>query len=50
MWVRSRHATLNKGNFAGAGSVSCAAAGRCLAGGFYSVNGANQQAFVVSET
>jgi hypothetical protein len=43
-------ATLNKGNFAGTNAVSCASAGRCLAGGFYSVNEANQQAFVASET
>ena len=43
-------ATLNKGNFAGAGSVSCASPGRCLAGGFYSVSASNQQAFVVNET
>jgi len=43
-------ATLNKGNFAGAGSVSCTSPGRCLAGGFYSVSASNQQAFVVNET
>jgi hypothetical protein len=38
------------GGDAGINSVSCAAAGRCSAGGFFLDHSANQQAFVVSQT
>ena len=40
-------AALNKGGAAGVGSVSCASAGNCAAGGSYLAG--NQQGFVVSE-
>jgi len=40
---------LNKGGFARALSVSCASAGNCAAGGFYTDASGNLQAFVVSE-
>jgi hypothetical protein len=47
-------AALNKGRFAQIFSVSCAAAGRCGAGGLYASGIANgrpvEQAFIVSET
>ena len=42
-------ATLNTGGLAGVGSISCAAAGDCAAGGHYEAR-YSQQAFVVSET
>jgi hypothetical protein len=42
-------ATLNGGNDAATNAVSCTAPGKCSAGGFYSVNGASERAFVVSE-
>ena len=41
--------TLNKGGDAGVNSVSCAAAGNCAAGGFYTDGSFHSQAFVVSE-
>ncbi len=43
-------AALNQGRDAGIGSVSCAAAGNCSAGGFYTDSSGHQQAFVVSQT
>jgi len=43
-------AALSPGGNSVLGSVSCAAAGNCSAGGNYAVNTAHQQAFVVSET
>ena len=43
-------ATLNIGGDAGVKSVSCAAAGDCSAGGYYSDVSGHKQAFVVSET
>src|SRR5580698_2050285 len=43
-----RLATLNTGGNAQVTSLSCASAGNCAAGGFYSSDG-DQQAFVVSE-
>lgn len=44
-------AALNTANFAGVDSVSCASAGDCSAGGFYTESGTfNQQGFVVTET
>jgi hypothetical protein len=42
-------AALNTGGHAGIGSVSCASAGNCSAGGFYEDSATNQQAFVASE-
>jgi len=42
-------AALNAGGFAAIESVSCAAAGRCAAGGFYRDGSIHDQAFVVSE-
>src|SRR5216683_2611506 len=42
-------AALNKGGFANTMSVSCASAGNCAAGGFYTDGSGNEQAFVVSE-
>src|SRR6266851_4441465 len=42
-------AALNKGGFANPMSVSCASAGNCAAGGFYTDGSGNEQAFVVSE-
>jgi hypothetical protein len=41
--------TLNKGGSAFTGSVSCASAGNCAAGGFYTDGSGRAQAFVVSE-
>jgi hypothetical protein len=41
--------TLNKGGGAFIGSVSCASAGNCAAGGFYTDGTHRQQAFVVSQ-
>jgi len=43
-------ATLNSGAYAGVKSVSCATAGNCTAGGFYSDGSEQQYAFVVDET
>jgi hypothetical protein len=43
-------ATLNTGTYAGVNSVSCATAGNCTAGGFYSDGSEQQYAFVVDET
>jgi hypothetical protein len=45
-------ATLNRGGHAEVDSISCAAAGDCAAGGYYTDGrfGLRQQAFVVSET
>jgi len=40
---------LNKGRDAGMTSVSCASAGNCIAGGFYTDRSHRTQAFVVSE-
>jgi hypothetical protein len=44
-------AALNKRGYAGVGSVSCASAGNCSAGGYYHLllNGTHSQAFVVSQ-
>ena len=42
-------AALNKGGFANPMSVSCASAGNCAAGGFYTDGSGNEQALVVSE-
>jgi D-alanine-D-alanine ligase-like ATP-grasp enzyme len=43
-------ATLNAGGFGVTRSVSCASAGNCSAGGFYTQSSGNHQAFVVGET
>jgi hypothetical protein len=43
-------ATLNLGGDAGVESISCAAAGECVAGGHYTDVSGHRQAFVVSET
>jgi len=43
-------AALNSGGWAEVGSISCAAAGDCAAGGFYLDGSGGFQAFVVSET
>jgi hypothetical protein len=43
-------AALNRGGFADMGSVSCAAAGECSAGGDYVDSSRRTQVFVVSET
>jgi hypothetical protein len=43
-------ALLNAGGQAAINSVSCASAGNCSAGGFYTDNSEHQQAFVVSQT
>ncbi len=40
---------LNQGSAAQVGSVSCASAGNCAAGGFYADGSGGQQAFVASE-
>jgi hypothetical protein len=42
-------AALNTGGAAGVNSVSCASAGNCGAGGFYTDSSGNLQAFAVSE-
>jgi hypothetical protein len=42
-------ATLNKGNAAYAGSVSCASAGNCGAAGYYTDSSQDEQAFAVAE-
>jgi hypothetical protein len=42
-------ATLDKGGGADITSVSCASAGNCSAGGYYTIGVHNQQAFVVSQ-
>jgi hypothetical protein len=42
-------AALNQGGDVGIGSVSCAAAGKWSAGGFYTDSSGHGQAFVVSE-
>jgi hypothetical protein len=41
---------LNQGQFASTGSVSCASAGNCSAGGEYTDSAGHHQAFVVNET
>jgi hypothetical protein len=41
--------TLNKGGYAQVQSVSCASAGNCSAGGFYTDSSGRQQVFVVSQ-
>jgi len=43
-------AALNTGEHAGLTSVSCASAGNCSAGGFYTDSSGHHQAFVISET
>ena len=43
-------ATLNAGGAGGIASVSCASAGNCSAGGYYTDASGSQQAFVVDET
>jgi hypothetical protein len=43
-------AALNQGGSAEISSVSCAAAGNCSAGGFYTDSSSRGQAFVVSQT
>ena len=43
-------AALNAGGEAGINSLSCAAPGRCSAGGFYRDGRGNLHGFVVSET
>ena len=43
-------AALNAGGNAGVSSVSCASAGDCSAGGYYTAGAGHQQAFVVGET
>jgi hypothetical protein len=43
-------ASLNAGGVAALNSVSCASAGNCSAGGFYTDSSVNLQAFVVDET
>jgi hypothetical protein len=43
-------AKLNRGGSAAVNSLSCATAGNCSAGGFYSPVSGQQQAFVVTET
>ena len=43
-------ATLNTGGRAAVNSVSCASAGHCSAGGFYTGSSGHLQAFVVSQT
>jgi hypothetical protein len=43
-------AALNQGGSAGVHSVSCASAGNCSAGGYYTDSSGGLQAFVVSET
>jgi hypothetical protein len=42
-------ATLNKGGNAGVLSASCASAGNCAAGGFYTDRSGHQQAIVASQ-
>jgi hypothetical protein len=42
-------AALNKGGYALVKSLSCASAGNCSAGGFYTVRSGSTQAFVVSD-
>ena len=42
-------AALNTGGYALVGSVSCASAGNCSAGGFYTDSSGGQQAFVASQ-
>jgi hypothetical protein len=53
-WAKAKEvpgtAALNVGGDASLGSVSCAAAGDCSAGGFYTDSSSNLQAFVVNET
>jgi len=41
--------SLNRGGYAEVHSVSCASAGNCAAGGFYTDGHGHQQAFVVSQ-
>jgi hypothetical protein len=53
-WGKAREipgtAVLNKGQWAGIGSVSCAAPARCSAGGSYSDRSHHGQAFLVSQS
>ena len=42
-------AALNAGGYAGVNSVSCASAGNCSAGGYYTDASRHRQAFVVSQ-
>jgi hypothetical protein len=53
-WGRAKEvpgtAALNQGGSAQINSVSCASAGNCGAGGFYTDSSSHSQAFVVSET
>jgi hypothetical protein len=51
-WGAAREvaAALNAGGQAAIGSVSCASAGHCSAGGFYTDSSGRGQAFVVDET
>ncbi len=52
-WGKAREvpgtAALNADGYAGVTSVSCAAAGSCSAGGYYTDGSGHEQAFVVSE-
>jgi hypothetical protein len=52
-WGKARQVpgsgALNAGGDARVGSVSCASAGNCAAGGFYTYGSGHQQAFVVSQ-
>jgi hypothetical protein len=48
--VKNVAAALNTGGSARINSVSCAAAGNCTAGGYYTGNSGAQQAFVITET
>ena len=41
---------LNAGGYAATYAVSCASAGHCSAGGFYTDHSGHQQAFVVGQT
>jgi hypothetical protein len=53
-WDKAREvpatAALNAGGIAGVQSVSCASAGNCSAGGYYSDSAGGQQAFVATQT
>jgi hypothetical protein len=53
-WGKAREvpgtAALNRGGGAAIRSVSCASAGNCSAGGYYTESTGNQQAFVVTQT
>jgi hypothetical protein len=53
-WTKAKEvpgtATLNAGGNAAVNEVSCAAAGNCSAGGYYTDSSGHQQAFMVSQT